>query len=376
MMKSVLHICSDYSNQKLYKNLFSLLNDFLLNQFVFVPVRSSRELNLNKCDEYVNIQYRYTHILKLYHRLLFRTKIKLIFNDLKSNVSIEKFDIVHAHYLFSDGAVALKIKQEYNIPYIVAVRNTDINYFIKFRLDLFPLCVEILSEAENIVFLTPSYKDILLKKIPSSRRNYIEKKIVTIPNGLTSAWFSKSDILKNNSESLTKLLYVGNFSKNKNIINFLNAAYLVSLKKNISVTLVGAGGNGEEIVSRMLSLEKFSFVKRIGQIDNENALINVYRNHHIFVMPSFKETFGISYIEALSQGLPIIYSKNQGVDGYFNELNVGESVNPNDENDIALKINLIIDNLSIYKINCIDSIQSFGWSKIAASYALLYNNIK
>ena len=43
-------------------------------------------------------------------------------------------------------------------------------------------------------------------------------------------------------------------------------------------------------------------------------------------MPSRYETFGLVYGEAMSQGLPIIYSKGQGVDGYFKEGTVGYGV--------------------------------------------------
>lgn len=40
-------------------------------------------------------------------------------------------------------------------------------------------------------------------------------------------------------------------------------------------------------------------------------------------MPSHKETFGLVYAEAMSQGLPIIYTKNQGFDGQFPDGYVG-----------------------------------------------------
>ena len=61
-------------------------------------------------------------------------------------------------------------------------------------------------------------------------------------------------------------------------------------------------------------------------------------------MPSFHETFGLVYIEAMSQGLPIIYTKGEGIDGYFKEATVGYSVNPKDVKNIVKKIEMIIHN--------------------------------
>ena len=34
-------------------------------------------------------------------------------------------------------------------------------------------------------------------------------------------------------------------------------------------------------------------------------------------MASFKETFGLVYFESMSQGTPLIFTKGQGIDGYF-----------------------------------------------------------
>ena len=36
-------------------------------------------------------------------------------------------------------------------------------------------------------------------------------------------------------------------------------------------------------------------------------------------MPSKYETFGLVYPEAMSRGIPIVYTKNQGFDKYFED---------------------------------------------------------
>ena len=47
------------------------------------------------------------------------------------------------------------------------------------------------------------------------------------------------------------------------------------------------------------------------------------KEHQIFAMPSFNETFGLVYIEALSQNLPILYTKSEGIYKYFEEGHFG-----------------------------------------------------
>jgi L-malate glycosyltransferase len=91
-------------------------------------------------------------------------------------------------------------------------------------------------------------------------------------------------------------------------------------------------------------------------------------------MPSFNETFGLVYIEAMSQGLPVIYSKGQGIDGYFNEGKVGFSVNPGNISDIATRIENILENYDEMNKNAITAVKEFKWSKIADKYIDIYNS--
>jgi len=92
-------------------------------------------------------------------------------------------------------------------------------------------------------------------------------------------------------------------------------------------------------------------------------------------MPSYNETFGLVYLEAMSQGLPIIYTKREGVDGYFKDGTVGYSVNPKDVNDIVKKIEMIISNYNRISKNCLGLVEKFSWDKIAKIYYNIYKSI-
>jgi glycosyltransferase involved in cell wall biosynthesis len=45
---------------------------------------------------------------------------------------------------------------------------------------------------------------------------------------------------------------------------------------------------------------------------SDQAREEMYATHHLFAMPSLVEGFGLVYLEALAQGLPIICSSNSG----------------------------------------------------------------
>src|SRR5699024_12238501 len=69
-----------------------------------------------------------------------------------------------------------------------------------------------------------------------------------------------------------------------------------------------------------------------------NELISIYRENDIFIMPSFSETFGLVYPEAMSQGLPVLYTKGQGFDGQYEDGYVGYPACADNPKDIAEKI--------------------------------------
>ena len=368
----VLHICSGYAKQRLYSELFSNLSERNIDQFVYVPVRSSDEIDRFRIVDDNNLHYQYSYILRKHHRVLFREKVRTICKDLHRHVDVNQYNLLHAHFLYSDGAVARSIQKKTGLPYIVAVRNTDINYFMRFRPDLRWLCWDILRNAYRIVFITISYRDKFLDRLPIRLKHIVEKKSLVIPNGLSSFWLESPDFVSTPLTSHLRLLYVGDFSKNKNIVGAMNAIRILNNSIPATLTLVGAGGDGEEIVNKLLSSGKWPSVKRLGRVEERSRLRKIYRTHDIFLMPSFFETFGLSYIEALSQGLPVVHSIGQGVGSYFPPGSVSEAVDPFDPDSIAAGVKMLASRLPSIRQACVNESRRFSWSNIADSYQRVY----
>jgi glycosyltransferase involved in cell wall biosynthesis len=308
---------------------------------------------------------------------MFRSKIRRVVKDILSIVDPSSFDLAHAHFLYSDGAVARVLHERFGLPYIVAVRNTDVNVFMRFRPDLRWRCWDIVAHARHVVFLSPAYLDVLLRRAPTSVRANLAEKARVIPNGLSSFWMDQrhDETRKVRDDDVLKLLYVGELSKNKNIVTSITAAALLNRERPTTLTLVGAGGDAESAIDAVIASGKYPFVSRLGRVDDPSKLAAIYRDHDVFVMPSFRETFGVAYIEALSQGLPIVFSRGQGVDGYFEPRSVGEPVDPHDVGSIRQAISSLAENLHARRARCVAAAGAFAWPGIAESYVGLYRAI-
>ncbi|NMA83794.1 MAG: glycosyltransferase family 4 protein [Epulopiscium sp.] len=122
----ILHINSYYSGSKFYKNLYDYQVNNGLDISVFVPVATS----INNHKDFGT----YTTIAKNHNkfdRFVFHVKHRKIFKNIVEEVDFNKHDCMHAHSLFSNGYIAMKLKETYGLPYVVAVRDTDINVFFK-----------------------------------------------------------------------------------------------------------------------------------------------------------------------------------------------------------------------------------------------------
>ena len=368
---TITHISNDYCYQKLYSELVRQLSKLGIRQNVFTPARSEDLVGSNQIYNIDDIGWHYSRRFRFIHKILFSNRIAALFSDLMTGpLSSRMPDIVHAHTLFSDGAIALKMKNIFNFPFIVTVRNTDINHYFHYRPDLWNLGYRILEEAAAIVFITPSYKEKISKFLPAQLNKDVIQKSHVIPNGVSNNW------LLNQRSPLSipsrRILSVSDFSRNKNSIRLIKA-FLRLNHPDASLTLVGGGGAQGDAIRRFSSRHPGS-IQVVHRQNDQNALMDIFRRHDVFALPSIHETFGLVYIEALSQGLPILCAQGEGVSGYFRDHPFCRTVDPLSVNDIAVKL----DELLNFKPTAPwppEHLQDFSWGIIGEQYRSLYYSV-
>lgn len=371
----ILHICSYYTGNKLYSNMFKQLSLEGVKQEVFIPLRSRKQIGRNQLSsDYKNVTFYYKPIIKKYDRFLYNWKITKQKKEIEKSVLIDKeIDLIHAHTVFSDGGTAYKLYKEYGINYIINVRNTDINWFYKYALHLRPFMYKILLNAKSIVFISHAYKNNLLPLLPYYIRSEIKNKCVVIPNGIDDYWHQKvTPKLNYNISNELNLLFIGTLNKNKNLYKVLEACALLNNRYDLTLNVIGEGSHKNQLVKLSKELGLESNVIFHGYISDKDKISEIMDKSHIFVMPSYKETFGLVYIEAMSRCLPVIYSKGQGIDGFFEDGEIGFSVDPYNIDSIVKSIDKIIINYVNISNNCIINSSEFNWSVVTNSYIDIY----
>lgn len=369
----VLHICSYYIGNSLYKNMFTHLDKKLALQKIFIPLKTKNYIDKNIFKGSRTHHY-YDVILNKFDRIFYKRKILKQMKRIEEKKILDNnINMIHAHTLFSDGGTAYYLKRKLDINYILNVRNTDINIFYKYMIHQRKFSHKVLINASAIIYISPAYKNKLEKLLPKEIVEKIQSKSYVIPNGIDEQWFMEENMaISRDDRKKIKLFFTGLLNKNKNldtVIKLLKS--LIDEGEQVTLDVAGDGPLKEKLQAKVKSLNLTSQVKFHGKV-SQKVLIQLIDECDIFILPSFHETFGISYIEAISRGKPVIYTRNEGIDGYFREGEVGYSTNPQDIEEMKKKIELIMGNYKEISENCLIKAKKFNWKDITDFYNEIY----
>lgn len=384
---NILHITNSYGGTDVYTNLYTAIDmNYAINQYVYVPLAPKNFIREgNKLIEFRNIESKicYSKILKSFHSYFYGLKISKCVRDIESKFDLSKIDLIHANTLCFDGAIAYEINKKYGIPYITAVRNTDVNVYYKRLVWRNKYFFNILNHASRIIFISPRYKDSFQRyQIPAKYQNELSEKMMIIPNGINSMFLSSRNKTMHHIEGPIQVIFVAAFYRGKGLLETIRAIEILRSKGyDIYFNAIGKGlpnrpRNTEYIKEvELLALDK-KWIK-LQDFKTPAEIIEEMNNSNIFVMVSSPETFGLVYVEALSQGLPIVYTQGQGFDGYYEDGYVGYPALAGNSDSIAKALECVIINYQSLTetINNIDLDKDFSWKNIAEKYFKIYKSV-
>jgi len=175
------------------------------------------------------------------------------------------------------------------------------------------------------------------------------------------------------------LLYTGVWRSHKNLPNLLKAFHILKNDYDFDGYLVITGRKDPlyepEIVKETISLQLDKEVIFTGLVD-EKDLVPLYNGALAYVFPSFYEGFGLSPLEAMQCGIPVVAAASSCIPEVCGE---GNAVyfDPNCPNEMAEKIFSIISDKSLREkliANGLKHVKKFSWAKMARETLAVYND--
>lgn len=355
-MQRGLHINSYFLTNKIHYRFYKKIRALKDDAFI-IPVYK----RFRKSNEYtdVDIDFVYSWIDKS----IFTKVLKVILIYFQRRYSRNAFDYIHGHTLISDGLPAYVLSVMTKTKFFLTVRSSDVDFFIEKSWVFRKIGKFLLKRADKIFFVSPAYVSKIKKKIPLLDISNFH----ILPNGIEDYWIANKREKKSKKEfTEINILFVGQIIDRKRLDLLIDLANKYTDRRYV-INVVGKNINGTNFEQVNEGLPKSNSVIYHGQIKRLDSLAKIYSENDVFIMLSHSETFGVVYIEALSQGLPIIYTKGDGVYGYFSEGTVGYSCSQ-DVNDLKSTIDKLVLNYDEIVKSVPKEVDKFNWDVIVQQY--------
>jgi len=289
-------------------------------------------------------------------------------------------DIIHTHTEFSLGIFGRMIANDLNIPLIHTyhtIYEDYTHYIVKFpKLD--PLAkvaarkisTNFCNSTSRVVVPTTKVRDLLL--------SYgVKRDLTVIATGINMNHLSACQDYFHSRQRLRSsmglkdgnkvILYVGRLSKEKNISELLiNLHEYLKMRTELKFVLIGDGPETNDLKNLANKLNLNEQVIFAGA-KPWHSIMSYYHIGDVFVSASQSETQGITYIEALASGLPIVVKSDPCLEGVVIEGVNGYTFNKKDEFvktiDVVLYDEQQREKLSNGAVQSVEKFSSYHFAK-------------
>lgn len=292
-------------------------------------------------------------------------------------VKNNNIDLLHVHYAIphaSSAYMAKKILEKENkyVPTITTLHGTDITLVGRDK-TYAPVVAFSINQSDAITAVSENLKQETYKTFN------IEKDIEVIHNFVDVRRFARKPIdafrkvIAPNNERI--ILHASNFRKIKRIED------VVKIFKNLNevipskLLLVGDGPERPVIEELARALNLIDEIRFVGK---QQDMEEIFAIADLFLLPSEYESFGLSALEAMAAGAPVVATNVgglpeiiiQGENGYMGEIGNVEQMG-----NYAIEILKDEDTFQRFKDNAKKQAEKFDITKIVPQYEKLYESL-
>jgi glycosyltransferase involved in cell wall biosynthesis len=293
---------------------------------------------------------------------------------IKSNPGFVDFDLCMAHFVLPGGEVALWLKINYGLHYVLVSHGHEIPWIHPKQMFFFHLLayywLKSVCKHSEVNFIQTR---MMKSNIDQFLGEKYEEKNVIISNGADAAQFYL-DFSKRREK--LRIIFVGRLVIQKDPMTFLRAVRILFVYTNDFEVHILGDGNLRKKMERFVEENGLTGnVRFLGKVA-EGKMVEEYQSAHLMVAPSLSEGMSISALEALNCGVYLIATRASGYEDMIREDVNGEFIGYRDTKNLSGKM------VDFYKQgrkdkqipdkHLDDFREAFTWQKITLSYLDLF----
>lgn len=305
-----------------------------------------------------------------------------------------KYDLIHANFWMS-AMVAAEIKRHLGIPFVVTFHALGrVRRFWQGSADEFPDCrftIEdrIVAEADRIIAECPQDEQDLLRLY-----NAKQEKITIIPCGFdeTEFWHVEKTTAREKlglPRDENFILQLGRLVPRKGVDTVIRAFGCLLRYDHIQAKLLIVGGESEQPDPRLTpEIDRLQAIACEEGVESQVTFVGrrqreilkyYYSAADVFITTPLYEPFGITPVESMACGTPVIGSNVGGIKYTVKDGKTGYLVPPNNPDAIAQRVTYLYNNpqtLDCLGRQAIEHVHHmFTWKQVTNDVAALYEEV-
>ncbi len=276
--------------------------------------------------------------------------------DIRDAINYYKPDIIHAHGTTAAVNAAIVCGK---IPLVYHIHNNSFNsrrLSKKSIANLIPF-----KKASHVIWVTQHCQDSYLFS------SLVKNKSTVVNNGIDLTVFQKAKTITDPD----KIIMVSRFAPAKDHETVIKAMPLIS--KNFQLFFVG---DGEKRLACEELVKSMGIEERVHFLGARSDIPELVGNSFIGIQSSHWEGFGMSAVEIMACGIPVIASDADGLKQVVE--GAGLIFKTGDENDLANKIQCLANDISLYSQTasaCFERSKMYSIEETARKCRRIYETI-
>ena len=289
-------------------------------------------------------------------------------------VKLHKIEILHVHYAIPHAYAAymaqkMLLEEGIYVPIVTTLHGTDITLvgnhpFYK------PAVTFSINKSDAVTTVSKSLKEDTLRLFN------IKKEINVVTNFIDISRFNHTftdcqrAMMATEDEKI--VTHISNMREVKRIPDVIKVFY--NIQKEIPAKLMMVGEGPEREPAERLC-EELGIAEKVVFFGNSNEIDRILCFSDLFLLPSKTESFGLSALEAMASGVPVISSNTGGIPEVNKEGFSGFLSDVSDVEDMSKKALYILkdeDKLKEFKQNAKAQAKTFDIHQIVPKYEAIY----